>query len=171
MCVRQVSTEGTGSRGQTGHSGNGQTCADFTFASASGSSIYPNLDGYPHLHEHSKYTCRHCASECNDRKQLLHHVKTMHHGSQFACPQCQCSYVSKGSLTEHVNRMHKKLYRYRCATCGKGFLGRCEYHDHIAAHTGVKRYTCSICDILFTNKRALKAHVSHLHTNEAANIL
>ena len=166
-----MSTEGTGSRGQTGHSHNGQTYADFTITSANGSSTHPNLDGSQHLREHSKYTCRHCASEFTDRKQLLHHVKTMHHGSQFACSQCQCSYGSKGSLTEHVNRMHKQLYRYRCETCGKGFLGRCEYHDHKAAHTGVKRYTCSICDILFTHKRALKAHVLHLHPNEAATIL
>ena len=92
-------------------------------------------------------------------------------GRQFACPQCQRSYATKHGLKEHVDTIHKKQYRYRCETCGKGFVGRCVYHDHIAAHTGVKRYTCSICDNLFTNKRALKAHVSHLHPNEAANIL
>ena len=166
-----MSTEGTGSRGQTGHSDNGQKCADFTVTSANGSSTHTNLDGCRHLPEHSEYTCRHCASEFTDRHQWLHHVKAMHRDRQFICPQCQRSYVTKGGLTEHVCKMHKKVFRYRCETCGKGFFGRCVYHDHIAAHTGVKRYTCSICYMMFTNKRALKSHVLHFHPNEAANIM
>ena len=133
LCVCQVSTEGTGNRGQTGHSDNGQKCADFTFCSAGGSS------------------------------SLLFR--------QFACPQCQRSYVTKGGLKVHVDRIHKKQYRYRCETCGKGFIGRCVYHDHIAAHTGVKRYTCSMCEMKFMNKSSLKKHVFQFHSNETANIL
>ena len=171
LCVCQVSTEGTCSRGQTGHSDNGQKCADVSVTSDTGYSTHPNLDGCRHLREHSKYACRHCGSEFTERHQLMHHVKTMHHDRQFICPECQRPYVTKCGLTEHVDKIHKKLYRYRCETCGKGFFGRCEYHDHVAAHTGVKRYTCSICDIMFTHKRALKAHVLHIHPNEAANIL
>ena len=128
-----MSTEGTGSGGQTGHSDNGQKCADFTFCSADGSS------------------------------DLF--------GRQFSCPQCQRSYVTKHGLKEHVDTIHKKQYRYRCETCGKGFVGRCVYHDHIAAHTGAKRYTCSMCQMKFVNKGTLKTHVLHLHSNEAAHIL
>ena len=92
-------------------------------------------------------------------------------GKQFACPQCQRSYVTKCGLNVHVDRIHKKQYRYRCETCGKGFIGRCAYHDHIAAHTGFKRYTCSMCDMKFMNKSSLKKNVLHFHSNEAANIL
>ena len=102
---------------------------------------------------------------------MSHHVTTIHDSRLFVCPQCQRSYVTKYVLKQHVDRMHNKLYRYRCETCGKGFFGRSVYDDHIAAHTGVKRYTCSICDMIFTNKCALKAHVLHFHPNEAANIL
>ena len=170
MCC-QVSTEGTGSRGQTGHSDNGQMYADFTITSANGSSTNPNLDGCRHLREHSRYSCKHCGSEFSDINQVLHHVKTMHHSSQFACSQCQRSYVTKRGLNEHVARMHRKRYTYRCETCGKGFFGRSVYHDHVAAHTGVKRHTCSICEMKFMNKSTLKKHVLHIHPNEAANIL
>ena len=91
---------------------------------------------------------------------MLHHVKTMHSGRKFACAQCQRSYVTKGGLTEHVNKLHKKLSRYRCQTCGKGFIDRCLYHDHIAAHSGVKRHACSICDMKFTYKSSLKEYSS-----------
>ena len=67
--------------------------------------------------------------------------------------------------------MHKKLMKYQCEICGKGFFGRSLYLDHVAAHTGVKRYTCLICVMGFTNKGALKRHVLHFHPNDAATIL
>ena len=171
LCVCQVSTEGTGSRGQTGHSYNGQKCANFTCTSASGSSSLagPNLARCRHLHERCR--CIYCGSECTSRHQMSHHVTTIHDSRRFVCPQCQRSYVTKYALKQHVDRMHNKLYRYRCETCGKCLFGRSVYDDHIAAHIGVKRYTCSICDMIFTNKCALKAHVLHFHPNEAANIL
>ena len=172
LCICQVSIEGTGSRGHTGHSGNGQTYADFTVTSANGSRLTdPNLNRSRHLRELCKYKCTYCGSEFTDRHRLLHHVTTMHDGRQFVCPQCQRSYDTKDGLKQHVDRMHNKLYRYRCETCEKGFLNRSHYYDHVAAHTGVKRHTCSICDMRFTNKSTLKTHVLNVHPDEAANIV
>ena len=92
-------------------------------------------------------------------------------GRPFACPRCQRSFVTKCGLKVHVDTIHKKQYRYRCETCGKGFDSRCLYYDHVAAHTGVKRHTCSMCDMKFMNKSTLKVHVLHFHPNEAANII
>ena len=66
-----------------------------------------------------------------------HHFHTNVVG-KFASAQCQRSYVSKSGRTEHVDKMHKKLYRYRCGTCDRGYMVRYLYDDHIAAHTGVK---------------------------------
>ena len=169
-----MSTEGTGSRGQiSGHSDSDQMCADFTFTSANDSSslAHPNLDRCRQLREHSEYNCRYCGSEFKCRNNLLHHVNTMHSCRKIACAQCQRSYVSKGGLRKHVNKMHKKLTTYRCETCGKGFFDRCLYQDHIAAHTGVKRHTCSTCEMTFTYKTSLRAHVLHIHPNETVNIV
>ena len=58
MGVCQVPTEGTGSRGQTGHSDNGETCADFTVTSDNrhSSLTHPNLERCRHLRGHSGYT-------------------------------------------------------------------------------------------------------------------
>ena len=138
-----MSAEGTGSRGQTGHSDSDQKCADFTCTSADGSSSIagPNLN--------------------------------IHEGGRFMCAQvdCQCSYVSKSGLKRHMDRMHNKLYRHRCETCERGFMDRSRYYDHVAAHTGVKRHTCSICEMKFTYKTSLRTHVLHIHPNEDAHIL
>ena len=74
-----MSTEGTGSRGQTGHSDSGQKCAVFALTSASGSSCLadPNPQICRHQHGRYKYTCRYCGSDFKDRIQLLHHEKTV----------------------------------------------------------------------------------------------
>ena len=142
------------------------------FTSANDYSTYPNLERCRHLLDHSEYTeCRYRTSTFKGRNQMLHHVTTMHSGRKFACAQCQRSYVTKGTLTEHVNKLHKKLSRYRCETCGKGFIDRCLYHDHIAAHSGVKRHACSICDMKFTYKSSLRAHVLHIHPNKTVLIV
>ena len=61
-------------------------------------------------------------------------------------------YDSKSGLMKHMNRMHNKLYRYRCETCERGLMDRCRYHDHVSAHTGVKRHTCSLCEMKFMIK-------------------
>ena len=169
-----MSTEGTCSRGQTGHSDNGLTFAAVTVTSADGSSspTDPNLNIRRRPHERSKYTCKRSGLSCENIDQLLCH-ETTHDGWRFVCAEadCQCSYVYKGGLKKHMNRMHNKLYRYRCETCERGFMDRCRYHDHIAAHTGVKRHTCSICEMKFTYKTSLRTHVLHIHPNEDAHIL
>ena len=139
LCVCQVSTEGTGSRGQTGHSDNGQMYADFTDTSAN----YYSCLAHPNL-----VRCRHFR---------------VHYEYKFACAHCQRSYVSKGGL--------RKLTKYRCETCGKGFFDRCLYQYHIAAHTGFKRHTCSSCEMKFTYKTSLRAHVLHIHPNETVLIV
>ena len=100
----------------------------------------------------------------------LHDVTTIHDSRQYGCPEFQRVYVSKSGLIEHVYKKHRKITRYRCETCGKGFFCRSVYHDHIAAHTGVKRHTCSICEMKFMNKSTLKKQVLHFRPNEAANM-
>ena len=79
LCVCQVSTEGTVSRSQTGHSDNGQKCADFTCTSASGISSIADLilNIRQRLHEHSKYTCKPCGSTFESMDQLLCHKRLM----------------------------------------------------------------------------------------------
>ena len=172
-----MSTEGTGSRGQTGHSDNGQKYADsITSVNGSSSLADPNLNNiiYRHLHERSKYKCKLCGSTFKNIDQLFRH-ETIHEGGRFVCADvdCPCSFVSKSGSKIHVNTMHTKLHRYQCETCDRGFAGRCVYYDHLAYHTGVKRRrpTCTICGIKFMNKYSLKTHVLHLHQNETAHIL
>ena len=77
-------------------------------------------------------------------------------GIGFVCPHCQCTLSSRGGLTEHVKRVHQKLARYQCPQCGKGYSHRINCLDHLATHTGSKRYVCPVCQQQFTLKCSLK---------------
>ena len=167
VCVCQVSSDGTGSTMHTDHSDNGIQCKNFTSTSADIPPT-PNLEGRRDICERRKHTCIQCGSEFNTRSHLWHHVKAEHNNRRFSCPQCPCTYASKFGLNEHVNLIHEKLSRYRCETCGKGFMVRSRYLDHIATHAGVQRHACPICHMYFTHKGSLKRHVLCVHPNEAA---
>ena len=108
-------------------------------------------------------------STFKDTNPLPYHARIEHVDKRFTCPRCSCSYSSNGSLTEHVRHIHENASRYRCDTCGKGFSIRSYYYDHLAAHTGVKRYVCSVCLKEFTWKRNLKIHMLRFHPAEIAH--
>ena len=108
-------------------------------------------------------------TEHQDTNLLSYLARTSHGGKRFTCPRCPCTYASKSSLNEHVRHIHENAPRYRCETCGKGFSIRSHYHDHLAAHTGGKRYVCSVCLNEFTLKGNLKAHMLHFHPAEIAH--
>ena len=147
-------------------------CKDFTSTSADippgGGDPIP--EGRPDRRECRKHTCKQYGSEFNRRKQLWLHLNADHNGSSMRCycPQCPRTYVSKGGLNRHVNLIHEKLSRYQCETCGKGVTDLTRYLDHITTHSGVKRHSCPICHVHFTQKGSLKRHVFCVHPNEAA---
>ena len=103
-------------------------------------------------------------SVSKDQSSLGHDTKTTCAGMRFVCPQCQCTLSSTGGLAEHINIVHLKLARYQCQHCGKGYSHRITYLDHIASHTGVKRYICSICQQKFAFKCSLKKHMLRFHS-------
>ena len=135
------------------------SCTDITFTSANIPSrvAATTLDGYQLECGRSQHTCERSGLDFQTESPLSRSVKTIHDGKQFTCVQCNASYVTKGGLNRHMNTFHKKLYRYMCETCGIGYMARSRYHDHVAAHTGVKRHTCSICEMKFMNKTTLKS--------------
>ena len=105
------------------------------------------LEGCRHVRDNVKYTCKLCMSEFDDINQCLHHVTTIHDSRPFVCPHSQRLYVSKNGLIEHVYKIHNKLTTHQCESFGKGPFVRSRYYDHVAAHTDVNRYTCSMCEM------------------------
>ena len=113
------------------------------------------------------------ASGLSDRMlvQAMKQVRTKHTVKPFACSLCPCSFCSRSGLAEHVRNKHENISRYRCETCGKGYAIRSHYFDHLATHTGVKRNVCPVCQVRFTYKHGLTAHILQFHQpKDAVNI-
>ena len=108
-------------------------------------------------------TCPYCRLQFTTDRHLCDHIRTQHADMRYSCQQCPCTFVSTCGLNRHVRNIHQKLVKFRCQTCGKGYEGRRNYHDHMATHAGVKRNVCMICQAQFTFKRGLKVHVLRFH--------
>ena len=114
-----------------------------------------NNDGCRQLQEPVRHVR---GSVSNDRIALGEDTRTECESMRCVCPQCHCTLSTRGGLTEHVKHVHQKLARYQCQHCGKGYSHRSHYLDHLATHTGVKRYVCPVCQQQFTFKRSFKKH-------------
>ena len=76
-----------------------------------------------------------------DRHKLLVHETDQSKITTFTCPRCMKSFTLKQTLTRHVDR------------------GGCKYLDP------KKNPLCSVCNIVFVNKKALIKHVQKVHEN------
>lgn len=164
LCLCQVCSDGPSSRFTAGKWG---TWPSSIVDKKRSPVAEPNHNCYEQIQEQFQYKCADCGLVFKEKNQMIRHVRSRHAGKRLACPQCQCTFVTRAGLVEHVKHIHQKLSRYTCQTCGKGYSIRSQYFDHLAAHTGVKRNVCTICQTRFTYKHGLKAHVLRFHPNEA----
>ena len=48
--------------------------------------------------------------------------------------------------------VHLKQAAFRCDHCGKGFMDKTNFEDHVARHEGISRYVCHLCTRDFISK-------------------
>ena len=73
-------------------------------------------------------------------------------------------FVTEGGVgTEEMGIVKKKVFP--CDVCGKIFANQCKIDRHMLVHTGVKNFTCSICQKAFNRKDNLKVHIYNKHTS------
>ena len=121
MCVHQVSTEGTCSRGQTGHSDNGLKCTDFTFSSANGS---PSLFG-------RQFACPQCQRSYVTKCGLKEHVDTIHKKQyRYQCETCDRRFMDRSRYYNHVSA-HTGVKRHTCSICEIKFMNTTSLRKHV----------------------------------------
>ncbi|XP_076438944.1 uncharacterized protein LOC143277880 [Babylonia areolata] len=79
---------------------------------------------------------------------------------RFVCPVC--GKVLKNLTTLHVHeRVHKRPFS--CKTCNKGFSHYYKLKRHQHVHTGIKDFTCEVCEKKFISSQTLKLHYTGIH--------
>lgn len=69
----------------------------------------------------------------------------------------------------HINSVHKKIVRYRCEQCGKGFYLNCDLKEHEKAnHTSDKPLKCEYCPYSCYYPSRLQLHILQEHEGKTA---
>ena len=88
-----------------------------------------------------------------------------HTQKSFKCSECDRWYKHQKSVNFHFKAKHLNLIRFRCATCGRTFLSKSNYDDHIKRHLKKPKFICAKCEKRFFTLGQLNKHASSCGIN------
>uniref|UniRef100_A0A8D8XMM9 Zinc finger protein 845 n=1 Tax=Cacopsylla melanoneura TaxID=428564 RepID=A0A8D8XMM9_9HEMI len=138
-----------------------------------------------HTQSHSCSTsCSYCKETFSDKKHLSRHCKTVHgiqkrsdviaemkleYGitidgmTSYKCPHCPSLFPRFFSLQKHL-KSHSGVRAFTCTVCNKAFALQEHLTRHSNIHTG-RGYQCNVCGRLMSDRTNLKVHMRN-HTGE-----
>ena len=107
-------------------------------------------------HYTEKQTCSICSLEFRNLGRLHEHKK-IH--DKVPCTECG-KLFGTNRIKRHMQSAHTPddQKKYRCDTCGKGFIENQRLSDHINVHTGEKPYKCKFCSSCFASNGTHALH-------------
>ncbi|KAH7705187.1 zinc finger and BTB domain-containing protein 16, partial [Aphelenchoides avenae] len=85
----------------------------------------------------------------------------------FYCSRCGTSFSEPTRLKEHSLRNHAKDLACTYDCCGFVGIDYKALEDHLVeVHGDLRVRTCSICDLWFSSRESLKAHLTSVHNGE-----
>ena len=133
--------------------------------------------------EYKEYVCKLCGKKVLFGKSA--HIKNYHNGNDIECPKCDKTFntyvramshilnihekkpcticgeiFGSTSMTRHIQQAHtaNEEKKFKCETCGKGFVANNSLQDHINIHTGEKPHVCKVCGKGFASYGTLRTH-------------
>jgi KRAB domain-containing zinc finger protein len=110
------------------------------------------------MHLAEKQVCSLCSLEFRNVQRLYKHKK-MVHDDKVPCTECG-KLIGVNRIKDHMKLSHTPddQKKYKCGTCGKGFMETQKLSDHINVHTGEKPYKCKFCSSSFASKGTHAMH-------------
>ncbi|CAG0883486.1 unnamed protein product [Cyprideis torosa] len=138
-------------------------------------------------HEEKTFKCPSCPERFSDiRSKALHRMEV--HEEQnliHECSKCSRVYTKadrlkkheacpdrpefdlRNHLWKHIYRRHQPEKRIKCDVCGKGFLDKYSFTEHMRRHLGDKPFQCHLCKSSFVARYILETHmVTHNNRGE-----
>jgi hypothetical protein len=138
------------------------------------------------------FACDQCNRTYDQRSNLNRHQRNTHDKDEtlpFICIVCSKAFRTTRALGLH-NRIHPEqcaalfsnendgqnsyfacsVRKYTCDICQNMFTTKSSLVRHQRVHTGVKPFKCGLCQKEFAMKINLKAHLRNIHSVDIANI-
>ena len=77
---------------------------------------------------------------------LENHVKSHSGIRDLKCHICDAAFASRYTLNAHIKRHAITEPLFSCPYCGKGSKSKANLEQHIRIHTGVRPYSCNVCN-------------------------
>ena len=117
-----------------------------------------NLSGHlTRNHNRETQICEICSREYPSLIHLTAHRKKVH--EKIPCTQCGKLFAAK-VMNRHIQSAHTPddQKKFRCDTCGKGFIDKQRLSEHNNIHTGAKPYVCKYCPLGFASRGTHAMH-------------
>ena len=120
-----------------------------------------------HLGEIENTKCDICYKHFASRKSKERHIELIHLGiKRFYCEECD-RYFSTIALLEGHKRSKHGAKMLECSKCSAEFSYNAQLQCHIKKCQSnfmfLQKYKCSQCDLDYTEKRSLSAHIATKH--------
>ena len=80
---------------------------------------------------------------------LENHVKSHSGIRDLKCHICDAAFASRYTLNAHIKRHAITEPLFSCPYCGKGSKSKANLEQHIRIHTGVRPYSCNVCNAAY----------------------
>ncbi|KAL5286384.1 hypothetical protein ACFFRR_007800 [Megaselia abdita] len=118
------------------------------------------------LHGDNEYKCNECDRSFKTERILANHKKALHGNS--VCHICGKTLRTR-HLPYHIDQVHKKIIRFRCDECDKGYYLNSDLQDHKKLmHDCNKPEKCPQCKFSCHYPARLKLHILQKHEGKPA---
>ena len=100
-------------------------------------------------------------SPCQTREYLGRRTIPDDEEVMYSCGKCKMAVKGISAYVQHSVKKHRS---FSCHDCNKRFPNKGQLLRHRAIHTGIKKFTCKMCDKGFARKDKCKDHIIQSHT-------